>query len=378
MELIAPTIFDNELVDFFAKNGVTSVYGKLPVDYMGGGHETEMLRKVNTETLKDHITYCRSLGIDFNYVMNATCMGLSEFDNDSRRKMFAFFDTIYEAGVTSVTVSNPSILQMIKQNYDGLKVKVSACCYVKSVGEVKYWEDLGADIIVLDPLQVNRDFKTLKGIAKAAKAELELIVNNNCFQYCPEIYNHQNYLSHSSHHKLESSIEHDYSYNWCSRERLREPANFLIADWIRPEDVHYYEEIGYKRFKFTDRNTPVDYLKLRAAAYNQRYYDGNLLDLIQHFAYRDTTKSAEYLDSVYIDNRQLDDFFKMFVKNECKWKDCGDKCRYCFEYADKAITRNTEFCSKHIAEKNLINYNKNSRDYVFDNKKVFYIQALEA
>lgn len=378
MELIAPTIFDNELVEYFSRNGVTSVYGKLPVDYMGGGHESEMLRKINWDTLKEHIQFCRSLGIDFNYVMNATCTGLSEFDNDARRKMFAFFDIIHDAGVTSVTVSNPNVVQMIKQNYDGLKVKVSACCYVKSVSEVKYWEDLGADIIVLDPLQVNRDFKTLKGIAKAANAELELIVNNNCFQYCPEIYNHQNFLSHSSHHTLQHSIEHDYSYNWCSRERLREPANYLIADWIRPEDVHHYEAIGYKRFKFTDRNTPVEYLKKRASAYFERRYEGNLLDLIQHFAYRDTVKASDYLENVFIDNRKLDDYLKVFLKSECKAKDCGDTCRYCFDYAEDAITRNEAFCTTQVDRKVQINRNKNSREYLIDNKKVFYIQTVEA
>lgn len=377
MELIAPTIFDNELIDYFAQNGVTSVYGKLPVDFMGGGHETEMLRTVGWKELGDHISHCHNHDIDFNYVMNSTCMGLSEFDNAARHRIFSFFDMISEAGVTSVTVSNPNLLQMIKKNHEHLKVKVSACCYVKSVGEVKYWEDLGADIIVLDPLQVNRDFKTLKGIARAAKAELELIVNNNCFQYCPEIYNHQNFLSHSSHHSLKHTIEQDYSYNWCSRERLREPGNFLIADWIRPEDITHYEQIGYKRFKFTDRNTPVEYLKIRAAAYHARSYDGNLLDLIQHFAYRDSVKADEYLNNVYIDNRKLDDYLKIFLRSECKAKDCGDKCRYCFDYATDVITRNVEFCEQHVAEKIRINEEKNSRSYRLQNKPVIYIPAVQ-
>jgi collagenase-like PrtC family protease len=361
MALIAPTVFDDELVEFFSRHGVTSVYGKLPVDYLGGGHETVMLKNVGWTQLADHIRYCRSLGIDFNYVMNSTCLGLSEFDNASRQNLFRFIDTLCDAGVGSVTVSSPNIVQMIKLNFPGVKLKISACAYVKSVGELKYWEDLGADVVVLDPLQVNRDFKTLKGIAKVANVELELIVNNNCFQYCPEIYNHQNFLSHSSHHSLTNVVQHDYSYNWCSKERLREPANYLIADWVRPEDLAHYETIGYKRFKITDRNTPKDFLKKRVEAYHKRRYDGNLLDLIQHFAYRDTTAPEEYLKEVYIDNSKLDDFLRIFLKSDCKAKDCGGACRYCFDFAQTAITVNADFAARHAAAKTSINSWKNAR-----------------
>lgn len=376
MEIIAPTIFDNDLVDYYAKHGVTSVYGKLPVDFLGGGHETKMLKDINWQTLGEHIAYCRRLGIDFNYVMNSTCMGLSEFNNEARKKLFNFLDLISEARVSSVTVSSPNMVQMIKANYKDIKVKVSACSYVKSVGEIKYWEEIGADIIVIDPLQVNRDFKTLKGMAKYATSELELIVNNNCFQYCPEIYNHQNFLSQSSSHLLKESIEHDYSYNWCSKNRLREPANYIIADWIRPEDCHHYEELGFKRFKITDRNTPVEYLKRRIKAYHERCYDGNLLDLIQHFAYRDNIAPEEYLQAVHIDNRALDGFMKVFLKGECKAKDCGNKCRYCFDLADKAITMDQSLVDHYLPIKDAINDNKNSREYSLSNERVNYIDTV--
>lgn len=378
MDLIAPTVFDDELVEFFSRHGVTSVYGKLPVNSLGGGHETVMLKEVGWPQLAKHIRYCRSLGIDFNYVMNSTCLGLSEFDNQSRQHLFSFIDTLCDAGVSSVTVSSPNIVQMIRRNYPDVKIKVSACAYVKSVGELKYWEELGANVIVLDPLQVNRDFKTLKGIAKVASAELELIVNNNCFQYCPEIYNHQNFLSHSSHHSLKNVVAHDYSYNWCSKERLRDPANYLIADWIRPEDLFHYEDIGYRRFKITDRNTPTDYLKKRIAAYHARRYDGNLLDLIQHFAYRDSIAPHDYLREVYIDNRKLDDFLRIFLKSDCKARDCGGACRHCFDFADDVITMNGGFVAKHVAEKVAINDRKNARDNELTNVAVHFMPQIEA
>src|SRR5262249_24199411 len=135
----------------------------------------------------------------------------------------------------------------------------------------------------------------------------------------------------------------------------------LIADWIRPEDIHHYEQIGYKRFKVTDRNTPVQFLKRRIAAYNRRNYDGNLLDLIQHFAYRDTIEPEDYLGQVYIDNRKLDDFLRPFLKSDCKSKDCGGACRHCFDFADATVSIAPEFVQKHLAVKGEINERKNAR-----------------
>jgi collagenase-like PrtC family protease len=173
-------------------------------------------------------------------------------------------------------------------------------------------------------------------------------------------------------------VQNDYSYNWCSKERLRDPANYLIADWIRPEDIAHYEDLGYKRFKITDRNTPKEFLKKRVAAYHARRYDGNLLDLIQHFAYRDSIKPDEYLREVYIDNRKLDDFIRMFLKSDCKAKDCGGACRHCFDFADVAIDMNAAFAARHVAEKININDRKNARNEDLANAAVRFVPQIEA
>lgn len=99
--------------------------------------------------------------------------------------------------------------------------------------------------------------------------------------------------------------------------------------------------------------------------------------MIQHFAYRDSVEVDAYLSNIHIDNRKLDDYLKIFLRSECKAKDCGDKCRYCFDYATDAITRNVEFCEAHVSEKIQINDQKNSRDYVMNNKPVTYIPAVQ-
>jgi len=56
-----------------------------------------------------------------------------------------------------------------------------------------------------------------------------------------------------------------------------------------PEDLHYYEKLGYETFKIVERNTPTQILLERVKAYSERRYDGNLLDLVQNYAYPKTS-----------------------------------------------------------------------------------------
>jgi hypothetical protein len=67
----------------------------------------------------------------------------------------------------------------------------------------------------------------------------------------------------------------DYCSLICNDLRLREPVNYLRANWIRPEDLPIYEEMGYHNFKIVERNTPTAILLERVKAYANRRYDGN-------------------------------------------------------------------------------------------------------
>ena len=49
---------------------------------------------------------------------------------------------------------------------------------------------------------------------------------------------------------------------FCLDYRLREPVNYVRANWIRPEDLHHYESLGFHNFKIVERNTPVSYTHL--------------------------------------------------------------------------------------------------------------------
>jgi collagenase-like PrtC family protease len=58
-----------------------------------------------------------------------------------------------------------------------------------------------------------------------------------------------------------------------------DPVELLKSPWIRPEDIPHYEAIGYDRFKITERFKRTPLLLENVRAYENRRYDGNLLDL---------------------------------------------------------------------------------------------------
>ena len=116
---------------------------------------------------------------------------------------------------------------------------------------------------------------------------------------------------------------------------------------------------------------------LRVRAYAKERYDGNLLDLVQNYAYPQSVmktrdreafsirRMAKYFlkptevnllrfsqvvefgktlsmlypregdNPVYVDNRALDGFLDRFEKQGCESVDC-EKCRYCHAWAEKS------------------------------------------
>jgi hypothetical protein len=205
------------------------------------------------------------------------------------------------------------------------------------------------------------------------------MANNNCLTGCAMSPMHMNTLAHTgqSWHDNKGFFI-DWCFLKCTEMKLRNPVHYIRSEWIRPEDLHIYEEMGYDLFKIAERDIPTEMMMTRIKAYAERRYDGNLLDLIQAYGFkgvkenhsyyqhglswllhfiirpglanplrmlplkrlaelRGMTKPIEGQPPVYIDNRQLDGFMEHFRANRCIDIDCED-CRWCHDFAAKAIT----------------------------------------
>jgi hypothetical protein len=172
----------------------------------------------------------------------------------------------------------------------------------------------------------------------------------------------------------------------CSKAKVKDPVNFIRSDWIRPEDLHLYEALGYDNFKLGERNLPTSLMMKRIEAYSTRKYDGNLIDLIQPYGHSGDEESRRHYtrgkrkllqnflrpskvsipailklkeltdtkgmltplatnNPVHMDNSQLDGFLEEVWKRKCRYHDC-EECLFCHETAKKAVTINSGYKTK--------------------------------
>jgi collagenase-like PrtC family protease len=364
MKLAVPTNWDEDLLNKINKEEVNEIYGKFEKDFIGGGRASLNLPVVSIKNAKQHIEKIHRRGWEFNYLINSTCLDNWEFTSFGQKKIRRLLDLLVELKVDSVTVAVPFLLKFIKKNYSKFKVYISTSAQVSSPERARQWEDMGADRITLVHQDVNRNFKLLRIIREKAKCRLQLIVNNGCIYNCAFYVYHPVLLSHASQssHPLKGFFI-DYCSLYCRYQQLSNLFNLIRSDWIRPEDIHYYQDLGFDEFKIVDREMSTEKIALIVDSYSKRQYQGNLLNILGIFSSATSQrldklifKKSKYIlhpfkanffkivkfkkilvdVPIYIENNKLDGFLENFIKEDCNVKVCSE-CNYCSNIARRVI-----------------------------------------
>jgi len=346
MRLLVPTNWDEGLIASLSKiRADVQIYGALPVSLMGSGGSGPDIPLMTTGQAEDYIASAQSSGLTFNYLLNAPCLNNLEWREESHRELITYLEWLESIGVDSVTVAIPFLLEIIKKRFPRLKVEVSTIAHVNSVARAQHFESLGADTIMLD-YNINRDFDLLESIRSSVDCELGVLTNTLCLYQCPYEYYHNNTLGHASQSgNMLNGHYVDYCSFRCSLSRYDDPAQFIKARWIRPEDLDIYQQMGMDFFKIGGRSMPTDWIVNVAKAYAEMKYEGNLYDLLNPLAPK-TANAASSMSSeqaavlsslpdVHIDNQALDGFADFFRNQNCL-AGCG-QCNYCQEIADKVV-----------------------------------------
>jgi collagenase-like PrtC family protease len=352
MKLRVGANWDIAFLDAVKGTSVDALFGKLPFDIVGGARPGFVLPQIKRKDVEAYIRACHDRGLEFSYLLNAPCLGNLQYSKKGYGQLIELLEWIDRSGADAVTVGIPYLIDLVRIRFPRLKIKVSTTARVNTVRKALQYEDMGVEEIIIDE-HINREFKTLEAIRKAVKCHLELIVNNICLWQCPYNYEHVNHDGHASREGEEEQYCYlQYPGYLCLYRKLMDPVELLKSPWIRPEDIHHYEAVGYEHFKITERFKRTPLLLENVRVYENRRYDGNLLDLFTlprkgaftpiHLDYFIQPKHVnimkvselekvfdlEVRELVQLDNKKLEGFIEHFKKEDCNKASCS-QCNYC-------------------------------------------------
>jgi collagenase-like PrtC family protease len=332
-----PADFKRKSIDQFAhlnqkyqNSRIIETYGQASVgELVSSGRMNEMLPRIDMNDLKEYISYSKKMGIDFNYTLNPACFGNFEFSERGIEKLYNFLQQLHDIGVEGITITTPPLFELLQASGIDFHVKASAICEITSNNKAAFYKKLGAERIVVDP-DITRDFNKLKGICDTFGDGVEIIINNVCYKNCAYKMFHYNHEAHCNNQNHSQTIK-DYYFNRCSLQKADEIQNVIKLNWIRPEDICLYNEIGINYFKIQGRQNVVNgNISKMLEHYIQEDYSGDLYSLITVFAPYNSFQP-------YIDNKKLEEFVKKFYYYPGFCKETCSKCNYCKSFAEKAL-----------------------------------------
>ena len=366
MKLRVGANWDIAFLDAVKGTSVDALFGKLPFDIVGGARPGFVLPQIKRKDVEAYIKACHDRGLEFSYLLNAPCLGNLQYSKKGYGQLIELLEWIDRSGADAVTVGIPYLVDLVRKRFPRLKIKVSTIARVNTVRKALQYEDMGVEEIIIDE-HINREFKTLEAIRKAVKCHLELIVNNICLWQCPYNFEHVNHDGHASREGEEEQYCYlQYPGYLCLYRKLTDPVELLKSPWIRPEDIRHYEAIGYERFKITERFKRTPLLLENVRVYENRRYDGNLLDLFTlprkgaftpiHLEYfiqpehvnimkvseLEKVFDLEVRELVQLDNQKLEGFIEHFKNADCNQASCS-QCNYCENFFERvAVVKKKE------------------------------------
>lgn len=358
MNLYVPTTFSdsyikkiNTLNDLSPGSKIDETYGSLPASPLGSARPRINLPQIGIETLASHIELLNAAGVKFSYLLNAPYSG--NLDPTVNKDVSRFIDdvvSILESYDNSVTISSREMFKYIKQRYK-LRTIISLVVNIKNEDDIKYFINAGADKIVLSTTR-NRHFNFLRDCRKNITDKIILMANESCLFNCSTRFEHFSFAGKDS--STSNMFKNEFRDKYmlaCTKAKLFNPANLIKSSWIRPEDISLYEAIGVDNIKLADRTKPEDWLIKCYRSYLTRESPSNYFNLLAMTPMNLSDFNILQFPKIHIDNKSLNHFIDFFYNNDidCLNRKCED-CKYCDQYANKAISINNNELSFYLNE----------------------------
>lgn len=302
------------------------------------------LQDISEQKFAEYVRELEKVGITFNYTMN------SPFPYATKTELLAhkqeiqdFAKKLQDIGVYRITVANPMMALFIREVSD-IELELSTIAHLDTVTQIKFYHELFGINKVCGNILKNRDKAFLSNAANYCNNHgiiYELMAQEFCYNsfkkehsatHC--IFRDSCYLCHAGNKtKEEAEAYNNYPMGYCITSRNGEEEGWLKSRWIRPEDLHFYNEIGLHHFKLTGRTGSTEFLKTVIEAYLSEHFEGNILQLWKPletiYSYQ---RECEYKFADNIPNEKLDGFLDHWFDGngfKCEDEMCGETCNYC-------------------------------------------------
>lgn len=332
-----PADFKKETIDAYDQLNQSYEHSKVLETYgnivrgneIGSGRAANQLPYADLLDLKLFIEYSKKKNIGFNYTINATTMRNREFTREGMLEIKRFLKDLYDAGVRSLTIALPSLIELVQSTGYDFEIKASTLCQITNVNKATAYKNKGIHRIVTDE-SINRDVRNLRRIREDFGDHVELIINPICLKDCIYRMFHYNEITEDSLGRT-NDVSVNFFEHRCVLQRFNKIGNLLRMCFVRPEDLKYYTNIGIHYFKLQGRHLvhKGDAVKT-VKAYFDENFDGDVMDLAYLFYWQNSFK-------IPFNNKKLDGFLDpFFTKDDFCRRDCKT-CGYCEAFAKKII-----------------------------------------
>ena len=333
------------------KSKVVELFGSTAKHSQFAARPTWRLPDVSDKEFQSYVKRADELGLKFNYTMNSIIPYGSKQDLVKHKKQIQDFARWLQAiGVYRITIANP-IMALIIREVSEIELELSCIAHLDTVTQLKYWhEELGVRKFCGSLLK-NRNKHFLQMCAKYCNDHgliYELLANQFCgvggddyATHC--IYRDSCYICHATcKTKEDSELYNNYPMKYCMSSRNQNNESWIKMRVIRPEDLHYYNQIGLNYFKVTGRTGSLDYIKMVLEAYMSQSFTGNFLALWKPLqTIYNNQSQLDHKFSEYIQNKKLDGFLDHWFKGDgfaCEDQLCGRSCNYCKDFYDAHLS----------------------------------------
>ncbi len=280
--------------------------------------------------LENALRLFREHGIKLNLLFNSNCYGEKSMSVYFKNYICSVIDHIQTeaGGLEGVTTTSPFVAQMVKTYFPEVKTRASVNMRIGTIKGMQYVAD------IFDGYYIQRDFNRDLDYIREVKAwtdsqgkTLHLLANSGCMSFCSVQTFHDNMVSHEKESREIRNVEAcSAAACWAFYKKKENWPALLQNTWIRPEDLHHYDDL-FPTVKLATRLNPRPLMVIKA--YIERSFYGNTLDLLE-------PNHTSLLQGHFIDNKAFP--ADWFERSSSCGRQCH-KCNYCAEVLQQVLQK---------------------------------------